>query len=79
MALDIPPHDFTANDNATAGLLIVTPELQRWADQAIMMLDAARASVPADLVLLRDGCAVSRFRWLWLVDEVLTPRPTCPF
>jgi uncharacterized membrane protein YkgB len=62
-----------------ASLLIVTPELQRWADASVTMLDAAGAYVPADLVLLRDGCSVSQLRWLWLLDEVLKPRPACPF
>lgn len=43
------------------------------------MLDAAGAYVPADLVLLCNGCTVSQFRWQWLVDEVLAPRPACTF
>lgn len=69
----IPPHAFMA------AMLIVTPELQRWASEAVASLGAAGHQVPADLVLLRDGCAVSQFRWLWLVDEVRAPRRACPF
>lgn len=79
MAMNIPPHDFATGDSPMHASVIVTPELQRWAGQAVTMLNAVGAYVPVDLMQLRDGCAVSQFRWLWLVDEVLTPRPACPF
>lgn len=77
--MDIPPHDFTSAECPLAASLIVTPELQRWADVAASSLEATESYVPADLVLLRDGCTLSQLRWLWLVDEVLMPRPACPF
>lgn len=79
MAIDIPPHDFASAECPMAASLIVTPELQRWADAAASSLEAAGSYVPADLVLLRNGSALSQLCWLWLVDEVLKPRPACPF
>lgn len=79
MIADVPPYDFTAAESPMTALLIVTSDLQRWAGEAVTMLDAAGVYLPADLVLLRDGRTVSQFRWLWLVDEVLKPRPACLF
>ena len=49
------------------------------ADAAVTIFGAAKACVPADLVLLCDGCAVSLFRWLWLVDQAVKLKSACPF
>lgn len=70
---------FTPAHHPAEVLLIVTPELRRWADAAVTIFGAAKACVPADLVLLCDGCAVSAFRWLWLVDQAVKLKSACPF
>lgn len=80
MTIDIPPHEFVAARKPMADELVVTPELQLWASQVTEALREAGHRIPADLDLVREGCAVPRSRWEWLVDEVQKPRRfDCPF
>lgn len=60
--------------------VLVTPELQRWARTTASRLQAAGRRIPVDLEQVANGRTVTRLRWLWMVDEVLNPRPwNCPF
>lgn len=75
-----PPHDFDATSrDAMSPTVIVTPELQAWADAAAQRLTAGGWHVPADLELVRAGQPLTRHRWHWLLYAVESPRPECPF
>lgn len=75
-----PPEDFATNGNSDPSVheLIVTPEVQSWARDAVEQLGAAGWYVPPDLLLVRDGHTLVRRRWWWLLNDVLSPRRKTP-
>jgi hypothetical protein len=77
--IDAPPHAFLWMSATFDDVLIVTPALQAWADEAAELLRADGWPTPPDLDRLRVGQTMTRYQWLWLLHGVLNPRPPCPF
>lgn len=76
---EAPHHEFDGPADPLRQVLIVTPELQAWAADALERLAAEGWPAPADLTRLREGETMTHHHWHWLLHYLRSPRPPCPF